>query len=348
MQTPISRDANHPEFITTRHQESNRAMTEDIEGSSGDCPGPIGAISELGAAACRTDHQGESCGKPPGIPDVEIGQRVLYIGAGADADCRALAERVGPAGFVVSLAATQNICNESCGNLTLMRVSPSASLPFKDNSMDWVVSHRPIDVAVASEPGLREFIRILRPGGRISMPATLARTDFGSLWSPRLEAIKVHDPSVAKNIAIEPAQEKDAPHIQALLRRENLPTDIQPHLSYYVVARHLGQIVGCSGMEVHGVYAVLRSLTVDPAYRRSNLSQRLLAARNQIALQQGVTRGYMLTTTVAPIVEAWGYRSIDRSQVPQAILETSEFRGDRCASATVLYWDFANCLSKEA
>jgi N-acetylglutamate synthase-like GNAT family acetyltransferase len=212
--------------------------------------------------------------------------------------------------------------------------------------MDWVVSNRPINIAAESEVEVREFMRILKPGGRISGPVTLANTDFGSLWSPRLEAIKVYHPSMAEDVSIETATDEDVPHIQELLMRENLPTDVEPHLGYYVVARHLGRVIGCSGMEVYGSYAVLRSLTVDPAYRRSYLSQRLLAARNQLALQQGVTRGYMLTTTIAPIVEAWGYRRIDRSQVPQAILETSEFQNDRCASATVLYWDFADCLSE--
>jgi amino-acid N-acetyltransferase len=128
-------------------------------------------------------------------------------------------------------------------------------------------------------------MRILKPGGRISGPVTLANTDFGSLWSPRLEAIKVYHPSMAEDVSIETATDEDVPHIQELLI-------------------HLGRVIGCSGMEVYGSYAVLRSLTVDPAYRRSYLSQRLLAARNQLALQQGVTRGYMLTTTIAPIVDS--------------------------------------------
>jgi len=347
MQTYTDKEVNCAKVITTSRDDSNQIRPKDVEMSRRECSGLVRESSESDVTTSWPNNQGVTCGKPPVFPNIERGQQVLYIGAGADIDCCTLAERVGPTGLVVSLVTPRSVRNETYENLTFLLAHPSAALPFKDNVMDWVVSNRPINMATESEVGVHELMRILKPGGRISGPVTLANTDFGSLWSPRLEAIKVHHPFIAEDVSIETATDADVPHIQALLMRENLPTDVKPHLSNYVVARYLGRVIGCSGMEVHGSYAVLRSLTVDPAYRRSNLSQRLLAARNQLALQQGVTRGYMLTTTVAPIVEAWGYRRIGRSQVPQAILETSEFQGERCASATVLYWDFSDCVSEE-
>ena len=294
---------------------------------------------------CQPDNQGASCGKPHAMPDVQLGQRILYIGAGADADCCALAERVGPDGLVASVVPELPSQIHGYENLVFL-VASVTELPIKDDNLDWVVSNRPLHIAGDHEAEVHELMRILQPGGRLAAPATLADTDLGSLWSPWLEAIKVHHPSVSEEVVIERAQESDLPDIQALMISENLPTDVEPHLKNFVVARHLGRVIGCSGMECLGTYGVLRSLAVTPAYRRCNLMPRLIKARNEIAIERGVTRAYNLTTTIASILEKRGYRRIDRSQVPPDILESSEFQQGKCAAATVMYWDFSDSATE--
>jgi N-acetylglutamate synthase-like GNAT family acetyltransferase len=55
------------------------------------------------------------------------------------------------------------------------------------------------------------------------------------------------------------------------------------------------------------------------------------------ARRKGIERAYLLTRTIAPLAEAWGFRRLDRMQVPKRIQETSEFRGACCASAVAMW-----------
>jgi amino-acid N-acetyltransferase len=55
------------------------------------------------------------------------------------------------------------------------------------------------------------------------------------------------------------------------------------------------------------------------------------------ARAKGVERAYLLTKTIEPLAESWGFRQIDRAQAPEAIRDTSEFRGACCASAVAMW-----------
>jgi amino-acid N-acetyltransferase len=92
-------------------------------------------------------------------------------------------------------------------------------------------------------------------------------------------------------------------------------------------------------MEPRGSDALFRSLAVKPAYRGLGLGRRLFEALEALARRKGVKRAYLLTTTIERLAESWGFRRLDRDQVPQAIQETSEFRGGCCASAVPMWKD---------
>jgi amino-acid N-acetyltransferase len=92
-------------------------------------------------------------------------------------------------------------------------------------------------------------------------------------------------------------------------------------------------------MEVYGSDALFRSLAVDPAYRGSGLGRRLYEALAERARGKGVEHAYLLTTSIAPLAESWGFRHIDRERVPAAIQETSQFRGVCCSSAVAMWRD---------
>lgn len=163
--------------------------------------------------------------------------------------------------------------------------------------------------------------------------ATLAQAATGKIWSARFEGVKSYPPWVASEVVVVPAGEDDVPAIQALLAEAELPADVEAHLANFLVARHAKRVVGCAGMEVSGSDALLRSLAVAPAYRGLGLGQRLYVALEELAKRKGINRAYLLTTTIEPLAESWGFRRLDRDQVPPAIQETSEFRGGCCASA---------------
>ena len=169
--------------------------------------------------------------------------------------------------------------------------------------------------------------------------ATLAEAAAGKIWSARFEGVKPHPASVAIEVTVETATEGNLLAVEALLAEEGLPTDIAPHLSDFLVARHQGKVVGCAGMEAQGADALFRSLAVSPAYRGAGIGRRLCEALVKKARGQGVQGAYLLTTTIAFLAESWGFRRIDREKVPAAIQETTQFRGACCASAAAMWQD---------
>ncbi|MFB3817865.1 MAG: arsenite methyltransferase [Candidatus Methylomirabilales bacterium] len=166
--------------------------------------------------------------------------------------------------------------------------------------------------------------------------AALAQEAAGKIWSARFEGLKPHPAGAGANVLIQPAEPADVTAIQALLEEAGLPSDIAPHVGEFLVARCAGRIVGCIGMEPAGAAALFRSLAVAPAYRGLGLAHRLFEALETRARGRGVEQAYLLTQTIEPLAVRWGFRRIERSDVPPVVLQTSEFRGACCASAAAM------------
>ena len=179
--------------------------------------------------------------------------------------------------------------------------------------------------------------------------AALADAAAGKIWSARFEGVKAQPTSVVAGTTIEPATKGDLPTLEALLAEAGLPTDVAPHLTGFLVARHHGKVVGCAGMEVHGVDALFRSLAVSPGYQGAGIGRRLYDALVEKARGHSVQRAYLLTTTIVSLAESWGFQRIGRDKVPTEIRDTTQFRGDCCASAVAMWQDLdsrrAQCCS---
>ena len=79
------------------------------------------------------------------------------------------------------------------------------------------------------------------------------------------------------DIAITAATASDVGAIKALLVSNALPTaGVDEHWRTFVVARAHGRIVACGGAEAYQVAALLRSIAVDPDYRRRGLGRRIV------------------------------------------------------------------------
>jgi N-acetylglutamate synthase-like GNAT family acetyltransferase len=176
--------------------------------------------------------------------------------------------------------------------------------------------------------------------------ATLADTAAGKIWSARFEGVKSQPASAGAEVAIEPAKKGDLPAIESLLEEAGLPTDVERHLGDFLVVRHRGTVVGCTGMEVRGRDALFRSLAVSPAYRGAGVGRRLYEALVESARAKGVDRAYLLTTTIAALAESWGFQRIDRDKMPATIRETTQFQGACCASAVAMWQELGSGGSK--
>ena len=112
------------------------------------------------------------------------GSRVLDIGCGTGADVRALAERVGPSGHVVGVDNSARLIAEGVAQSAgrdlpvEFQVADAHELPFADSSFDAVRSERVFMHLPDPERGLREMIRVTRPGGHL----LIADPDHG-MWA---------------------------------------------------------------------------------------------------------------------------------------------------------------------
>jgi len=165
----------------------------------------------------------------------------------------------------------------------------------------------------------------------------LAVATAGKIWSARFDGVKPYPATVAGAVSVGPVKEGDLPAIQALLADADLPADVGAHLRDFLVARHGERVVGCVGMEIHGQDALFRSLALAPAYRGLDFGRRLYEALASHARAKGVARAYLLTNSIEDLAGTWGFRNIDRTGVPKAIRETSEFRGACCGSAVAMW-----------
>jgi amino-acid N-acetyltransferase len=93
---------------------------------------------------------------------------------------------------------------------------------------------------------------------------------------------------------------------------------------------------GLVGIEIFERDALLRSLTVAPAARRSGLGSTLVRHAERHASERGVHSLYLLTLTARSFFETRGYRVAARESCPDVIRATSEFATLCPASSIVM------------
>ncbi len=138
------------------------------------------------------------------------------------------------------------------------------------------------------------------------------------------------------------AKTSDLHAVLSLLKTGNLPTDGVPEGlgERYVVVECEGRVVGVAGIERHGEFALLRSVVVNSSYRRSGIGAKLVKDRLAHAKETGAKGVYLLTTTAAEYFSKFGFRVVDREQVPEDIRQSEEYRVSCPDTATVMHLDF--------
>lgn len=93
----------------------------------------------------------------------------------------------------------------------------------------------------------------------------------------------------------------------------------------YVVAQHRAEIIGVCGIEVYGVYGLLRSLAVSPAWRGRSLGRALVENRVAWAKAEGLRALYLLTLDADRYFERNGFTRKRRDEVPDELKGSLEF-----------------------
>jgi amino-acid N-acetyltransferase len=135
---------------------------------------------------------------------------------------------------------------------------------------------------------------------------------------------------------IEPTPD-DLKTVQALLRSNNLPfEDCGDHLSNFIGIAHDNLVIAIGGFEHIGQYALLRSVAVDPQFRRLGLAASLIENRlSQLRLLK-VKAVYILTETAEQYFSQLGFDIVDRDGLPVEIQTTQQCQSLCPASATAM------------
>lgn len=133
------------------------------------------------------------------------------------------------------------------------------------------------------------------------------------------------------------ATPSDLPAVELLLTQSGLPLDgVREALNGFLVAESAGALVGVAGLEVCCEHALLRSVAVAAPWRSRGLGRELVTRIIAAAESRGIRGLYLLTNTAERYFPSFGFEQIARSDVPEDVQATSEFRGACPDTATVM------------
>jgi amino-acid N-acetyltransferase len=133
------------------------------------------------------------------------------------------------------------------------------------------------------------------------------------------------------------AGEEDLGVVRVLLEQAGLPTsDLATAKPQFTVLREKGRIVAAGALQPFGSAALLRSVVVAGDRRGGGLGRVIVHELEKIARKARVGRLFLLTQTAGEFFARQGYRVIERTDAPQDVQESEEFRSLCPASAACM------------
>lgn len=140
------------------------------------------------------------------------------------------------------------------------------------------------------------------------------------------------------DLVIKPARKEDLDLIVKLLSDNDLPTvDVGESSVELFVGLINGEIVSTIGLERFTNIGLLRSLAVRDGYKNRKIGDKLVSQLFDVCVENRIKDLYLLTTTAEEYFIKYGFRKVDRTDVPELIKQTKEFKDICPLSAVVMY-----------
>lgn len=137
---------------------------------------------------------------------------------------------------------------------------------------------------------------------------------------------------------IRQARKNDLKNIITLLENNNLPTaDITSSSIQLFVGTYNNETVGVIGIEIYETKGLLRSLAVRDGFKKLRVGTKLVDALFNNDCMNNVVDVYLLTETAPNYFTKFNFKKVERSRVPDIIMQTNEFKELCPASATVMH-----------
>jgi amino-acid N-acetyltransferase len=123
------------------------------------------------------------------------------------------------------------------------------------------------------------------------------------------------------------ARPSDLPAIDALIVSEHLPAfRTADFLDTFWVLEGEDGLVGCAGLEVYGVAALLRSVVTAPPARGKGYGAALVRRVIEEAARMGVRRLYLFTMDKAPFFRRFGFQPCTMDDFEPAARQSTQYR----------------------
>ena len=140
----------------------------------------IGYTDEQLAALPEGANLGLGCGNPLALASIKEGDVVVDLGSGAGIDCFLAAQQVGTSGLVIGVDMTPEMLERANRNKDAVgatnvefRKGELEALPVDNDSVDLVISNCVINLVPDRDKVYSEVMRVLKPGGRVSVSDTI-------------------------------------------------------------------------------------------------------------------------------------------------------------------------------
>ncbi len=137
-------------------------------------------------------------------------------------------------------------------------------------------------------------------------------------------------------ITIRQAIESDMVDIISILKKNNLPTiDIPNSAIQLFIGRYNNETIGVIGIEIYESAGLLRSLAVHDSFKKLKVGTKLIEKLFDHITESNIVDIYLLTETAEDYFTKFNFDKVDRSNVPEIIMETREFK-EICPDTAVL------------